>query len=54
MAVATLTLCNPLCFLLNKYNKYPIKVVKSALIDFNDSSELSNAKKQLVEDIEEC
>jgi len=51
MAVAALVLCNPLCFLLNKYDKLPSKVLKSALNDFYDPVAISNAKKQLLEDM---
>ena len=51
MAAAALVLCNPLCFLLSKYRNLPLKVLKSALIDFYEPAALSNAKKQLFEDL---
>jgi hypothetical protein len=51
MAVATLSLCDLLCFLRCKYDKFPTKVLKRALIDFYDSGSISNAKKQLLADI---
>ena len=51
MAVDILILCNPLCFLLCKYKKYSIKVLKSTLIEFYDAADITKAKKQLVEDI---
>jgi len=49
--VAALVLCNPLCFLLSKYDKLPSKVLKSALNDIYDPVAISNAKKQLLEDM---
>ncbi len=51
MATATLVLSNPLCFLLSKYDKLPVKTLKSALLDFYDPAVISNAKKQLVLDM---
>ena len=54
MAAAALSLCNPLCFLLCKYDKMPIKVLKRAMLDFYDSGVISNAKKQLLSDISQA
>ena len=51
MATAALVLCNPLCFLFSRYNRLPLKVLKSALIDFYDPVAISNAKRQLLEDM---
>lgn len=51
MASARFTLCNPLCFLSSKYGSLPLKVLKSALIDFYNSNDISNAKQQLLDDI---
>ena len=51
MATAALALCNPLCFLFCKYDRLPLKVLKSALIDFYDPAAISNAKHQLLEDM---
>ena len=46
-----MSLCDLLCFLRCKYDKFPTKVLKRALIDFYDSGSISNAKKQLLADI---
>ena len=51
MATAILALCNPLCFLFCKYDKLPLKSLKSALIDFYDAAAISNAKHQLMDDM---
>ena len=36
MAEGSLVLCSPLCFLLSKFNNTPVKMMKSALLDFYD------------------
>ena len=52
MAGATsLSLCNVLCFLVNKAGSTPVKMIKSALIDFYNAEDLSAAKKILMDDI---
>ena len=47
---ARLVLCNPLCFLVNKYSSTQSKMLKSALLDFYIDEELSTAKQQLLKD----
>ena len=47
-----LTLCNPLCFLINKFASTNAKILKSALIDFYDGDSLSTAKQQLLKDFD--
>lgn len=47
---AQLVLCNPLCFLINKFANTPAKMLKSALLDFYVGEELSSAKEQLLKD----
>ena len=51
MAGASLVLCNPLCFLINKLGKSAVKSLKSAVLDFYSIEELSDAKKQLLRDV---
>ena len=51
MAATALVLCNPLCFLFSKCGNLSQKVLKSALLDFYDPVVISNAKKQLIEDM---
>ena len=52
MAGATsLSLSNVLCFLVNKAGSTPVKMIKSALIDFYNAEDLSAAKKILMDDI---
>lgn len=48
MAVASLSLCNPLCFLRCKYDKCATKILKRA---FYEPGVISNAKKLLLNDI---
>ena len=47
----TYGVANPLCFLLSKYNRLPLKTLKIALLDFYEPTVISNAKKQLLVDI---
>lgn len=51
MADKELVLCNPLCFLVNKFGKQPIKALKSAVIDFYDVNTLVESKVRLLHDI---
>ena len=53
MAAVELVLCNPLCFLVHRYGKTALKVLKSALLDFYSDKELNTAKCQLLHDIED-
>ena len=53
MAVAVqLELSNPLCFLMNKFGKEQVKLLKSALVDFYSAEELVSAKQQLSKDVD--
>lgn len=52
MADDRFVLCNPLCFLVNKYGKNQVKLLKSALVDFYSPKVLSAARKQLLKDVE--
>jgi len=47
MAVAmSIVVCDVLCYLRNKYDKLPVKILKSSLADFYNAEVLSDAKKQ--------
>jgi hypothetical protein len=50
MADKELVLCEPMCFLVNKYGKLSPKVLKSALTDFYSVDTLAAAKIRLLED----
>jgi len=52
MAADVLVLCNPLCFLLNRYGKTGVKVLKSAALDFYNADELIPAKRRLIQDVD--
>ena len=52
MAESQFTLCNPLCFLVNKFGKCNVKTLKSSLLDFYTAENLSTAKLQLLKDLE--
>ena len=51
MANDTLVLCKPLCFLVTKLGKLELKVIKSALLDYYSSAEITEAKRQLIDNI---
>jgi len=51
MAEGELVLCSPLCFLLAKYSNTAVKLLKSALLDYYDAEVLSEAKRQLLKDV---
>ena len=51
MANNTLVLCKPLCFLVTKLGKLELKVIKSALLYYYSSAEITVAKTQLMDDI---
>ena len=51
MAERMLILSEPLCFLFGKFGKCPVKVLKTAVIDFFDIESIIAAKKQLLEDV---
>ena len=51
MADELLVLCDVLCFSVNKYQKTPVKLLKSCLADFFTAEVLSEAKKRLLADI---
>jgi hypothetical protein len=51
MANNTLVLCKPLCFLVTKFGKLEQKVIKTALLDYYTTAEITEAKTQLVLDI---
>lgn len=46
-----LVLCEPMCFLVNKYGKLSPKVLKNALIEFYSVDILTSAKIRLLEDV---
>ena len=52
MVASVLILNNPLCFVRNKFNKTPLRLVKNALVDFYTIVDISAAKLQLLDDIE--
>lgn len=52
MADSLLIVCNPLCFLLSKYGRTPLRVLKNATTDFYSAVDLATAKQQLLSDIE--
>jgi len=41
-----------LCFIINKYNKVPQKIMKSLILDFYTVQEIDSAKDVLLEDID--
>ena len=51
MAAEQYVLSHPLCFLINKFGKCQVKLLKSALIDFYSPEVLSDSKQQLLKDI---
>ena len=51
MADDKVVICNPLCFLLNRFGKTAVKHLKSALLDFYDVKDLSEAKNYLLDDV---
>ena len=52
MATRQLILSDPLCFIVNKYSKVPLKPLKNTLIDFYSAEDITRAKSQLLTDIE--
>ena len=44
-------MCDVLCYLRNKFDKMPAKLLKSSLADFYTVEVLCDAKKQLLDDI---
>lgn len=51
MAASAVVLCNPLCFLANKFGRTATRPLKSMVLDFYDVGVLSDAKCQLLDDI---
>ena len=52
MACGVVVVSNPLCFLLNKFNKsIPERQLKGMIVDFYDVDNLRDAKCQLLSDI---
>jgi len=51
MAEGELVLCSPLCVLLAKYSNTAVKLQKNALLDYYDAEVLSEAKRQLLKDV---
>lgn len=52
MAESGLVLCEPLCFLLNKYRKQSqLSVLKSAVVDFYSIYDITEAKQRLLDDV---
>ena len=52
-AVRCLVVCEPLCFVFNRYGKATSVQLIEILSSFYDTDKLSSAKKQLCDDIEE-
>jgi len=52
MADTQVVLCDPLCFVVNKYGKTDVKALSSTLFDFYSTDVLSDAKKRLLVDID--
>ena len=44
MAASAVVLCNPLCFLVNKFGRTATRPLKSMVLDFYDVGVLSDAK----------
>jgi hypothetical protein len=51
MADKELVLCEPLCFIVNKFGKLAMKVMKSTVMDFYDVDTLAAAKSRLLDDV---
>jgi len=51
MADKPVVLCDPLCFIVNKFGHTDSKTLKSALFDFYSSEVLCAAKMRLVDDV---
>ena len=51
MATSTLVLCKPLCFLVTKLAKLEQKVIRTALLDYYNATEITEAKMQLLQDV---
>ena len=52
MADSGLVLCEPLCFLLNKFKKQPqLNVLKQAVVDFYCIDDITEAKQRLLDDV---
>ena len=52
MATRQLILCSPLCFLLNKYGKVQLNLLKTAVSEFYSVDSIVEAKCQLLDDAE--
>ena len=52
MATSQLILCDPLCFIVNKFGKFSLNLLKSTVSDFYDIDAVVQAKKQLLDDID--
>ena len=50
MADRPFVLNEPLCFLLSKYGKTQLKLLKTCVIDFYDIDSIAEAKCQLLDD----
>ena len=46
-----LVLCDSLCFLVCKFGKQSLKVLKSAILDFYDVNTSADAKSRLLHDV---
>lgn len=53
MAARQLVLCSPLCFMVHKYGKSAVQILKSVVLDFYSVEELVAAKRQLLSDTED-
>lgn len=51
MAEVRLVLCEPLCFILNKFGKVGNKSLKSVVLDYYKPEDISDAKTMLMDDI---
>ena len=52
MADRQVVLSAPLCFLFTKFGKLDIKRIKTGLVDFYSSEEITAAKERLVKDVQ--
>ena len=51
MAECELVLCEPLCFLINKFGNLNVKILKNVVADFYDVNTIGEAKKRLLDDV---
>ena len=52
MADRALVLCEPLCFLLNRFGKTELKSLERVMVDFYSPEVITAAKNRLIDDVE--